>query len=59
MLRLVNQVGVNELEAVEAEEKLTRILQKSKLKPRGFSNTVLKNYDRDNSLESSKETLNT
>lgn len=52
MLRLVNHVGVNELEAVEHEEKLVKILQKSRLKPRGISNTVLKvDHERDNSLE--------
>ena len=55
MLRLVNQVGINELEAVEAEEKLQKILKNSRLKPRGISNTVLKrDYSRDNSLENSE-----
>jgi hypothetical protein len=54
MLRLVNHVGINEMEAVEAEEKLQRILKHSKLKPRGLSSTVLKkDHSRDNSLEGS------
>lgn len=56
MLRLVNQVGLNELESAEQEDRLIKVLSKTKLKPRGISNTVLKmDRSRDDSLENTQQ----